>query len=159
VVRGKGEEPERKCSDQIMRLVFLLSLGLFTSCIGTKPFGLRKVEFTTGRLYYGKNVLKEVQHTRRVYMKDCAGCKEIVITRKKEYAMDGMLLFKERMKRRMYTAKLIRLKSRIYDEHGKLREKRKFRRGRGYVKRYDGNGDLIDRRKLEPKDGLEQMEQ
>jgi antitoxin component YwqK of YwqJK toxin-antitoxin module len=139
------------------KALFLLLITL-TSCIGTKPFGFRKVEFTAGRLYYGENVLKEEQHTRRIYIKDCPRCKEILIIRKKELAEDGKLLYKERMKRRMYTAKLYRLKSKLYYENGHLKEERKFNRGKGWVKRYDGNGDLIDKKKLDEKNADQDMQ-
>jgi antitoxin component YwqK of YwqJK toxin-antitoxin module len=117
---------------------------VLSACIGTKPFGFRKVERSTTRSYYGKGHLKEVVHTRRILVRDCPGCREFIFTRKKMYAEDGRLIYKEKMERRMYTARLIRLNSKKYDENGTLRESKWFRKGKGMESHYDQNGKFLD---------------
>jgi hypothetical protein len=98
------------------------------------------VEWKTGRAFYRKGEPKEIVHTRRIYIKDCPGCKEIVHQRKKEWAENGKLIYREKVKRRMYTAKLIRIKSKTFYDNGRLKEKRKLVKGTGYIYRYDAYG-------------------
>lgn len=126
---------------------FMLLLG---SCMGTKPFGLRQVDHNVTRSYYSQNKLKDIVHTRRVYIKDCPGCKEIVRTRKKQFLENGHLLYKEKMKRRMYSAKLLRAKSNSYYDNGKIKEKFRYKHGKGYRKTYTPDGKLMTK-KLYPK--------
>ena len=131
-----------------MHRIYLLSIFLLISCLGTKPFGFRRVQFRTERAYYSRSHLKEITHTRRVYIKDCQGCKEVIKSRKKQYAEDGKLMHAERMKRRMYKAKILKIKSNSYYSNGQLREKQKIYHGKGYLKKYDTNGDLISKTKF-----------
>ena len=131
-----------------MYRIYLLSIFLFISCIGTKPFGFRRVQFRIERAYYSKTHLKEITHTRRVYIKNCQGCKEVIKSRKKQFAEDGTLMYKERMKRRMYKAKLLKIKSRSYFSNGKLKEKQHLIHGKGYIKKYDEYGSLISKTKF-----------
>jgi hypothetical protein len=133
-------DKKRKRGSSVPLFFFIL---LLASCIGTKPFGLRKTDHSVTRSYYSQNKIKEIVRTRRIYIKDCPGCKEIVRTKKKQFLDNGRLLFKEKMKRRMYTAKLLRVKSNSYYDDGKIKEKLRFAHGHGYRKRYNPDGKLM----------------
>ncbi|HEY6161959.1 MAG TPA: hypothetical protein VI112_12070 [Bacteroidia bacterium] len=122
------------------RTIPILLLAFMAACIGTKPFGLRKVQWKTSRAFYTKGHPKEVVHTRRIYIKDCQGCKEIIHQRKKEWAENGRLIYREKVKRRMYTSKLYRIKSKTYYDNGQIKEKRKLVKGTGYIYKYDSYG-------------------
>jgi len=137
-----------------MRKAKYFSFFLFiclASCIGTQPFGFRKVTFSKSESYYSKGKPKEITRTKRIYQKKCTGCREIIKTRKKQYSQEGNVIYKEKIKRQMYKAKLIKVKSKSYYDNGKTKEKRKIVRGNGFIKKYDENGNLISESKF--KDG------
>src|SRR5687767_2278476 len=122
--------------------LFILLTCLLSSCIGLKPFGFRKVKITRSESYYTKDTPREKTRTIRVYRKDCPGCREVIRMKKKQYSAEGQVIYSEKVKRQMYKARLISLKSTSYYDNGKVKEKRKIKNGSGYVKRYDEAGKL-----------------
>jgi len=135
----------------IFRSFLLACILLSGSCIGTDPLGFRKVKISRSDMYYTKGKPKEKTRTVRIYRKDCPGCREIIRTKKKLYSDEGKVIYREKVKRQMYKARLIRLKSRSYYDNGKLKEKRFIKKGDGYIKKYDEQGNLVSESRF--KDG------
>jgi len=134
-----------------VKQISLLFVICFISCIGTKPLGFRKVKFSKSESYYTKGKPKEITRTKRIYQKDCPGCRETIKTSKTQYSQEGSVIYKEKVKREMYKAKLVKVKSKSYYENGKIKEERKIIRGNGFVKKYDEQGKLISETRF--KDG------